>query len=275
MSVFQVRTGDLVTNIGHGVPFLIAECCNNFQGSIEIARAMIASAAEAGAHAVKFQHRGRLSFAQLLELRATAQQCGLHFLCTGYTMPGQAELVNKELVQTLKIGSAEATDVDYLRLVASLGLPTIVSTGCMTAADVEQIVDIFHEAGTPLALMHTVSIYPTPIEQANLCAFQQIDLMKRDYSIRRGDAIGYSDHTATIEAVTAAIVLGAQIVEMHFTLSRNLPGPDQCVSFEPPEFAAIARFARAWPTMRDNPRKEPLPEERTKIDLFRKEEWRR
>lgn len=270
MSVFQVRTGDRVTDIGHGASFLIAECCNNFQGSIGIAEEMIEAARVAGAHAVKFQHRGRLTFDQLQHLRTRAIGAGLHFLCTGYSTDGQDDLIRMGLVQTLKIGSAEATDFNLLRYVASHHIPTIVSTGCMTAMDVHSIVEIFHKADTPLALMHTVSIYPTPIEQANLCAFQETLVLHH-----MPQAFGYSDHTATIEAVTASIVLGAQLVEMHFTLSRNLPGPDQCVSFEPPEFASIARFARAWPTMRDNPRKEPLPEERTKIDLFRKEEWRR
>jgi len=270
MSVFQVRTGDRVTDIGHGASFLIAECCNNFQGSIGIAEEMIEAARVAGAHAVKFQHRGRLTFDQLQHLRTRAIGAGLHFLCTGYSTDGQDDLIRMGLVQTLKIGSAEATDFDFLRFVASHHIPTIVSTGCMTAADVWNIIKVFNAAKTPIALMHTVSIYPTPIEQANLCALQAVDLRYLS-----NFSIGYSDHTATIEAVTASIVLGAQLVEMHFTLSRNLPGPDQCVSFEPPEFASIARFARAWPTMRDNPRKEPLPEERAKIDLFRKKEFAR
>ena len=119
MSVFQVRTGDRVTDIGHGASFLIAECCNNFQGSIGIAEEMIEAARVAGAHAVKFQHRGRLTFDQLQHLRTRAIGAGLHFLCTGYSTDGQDDLIRMGLVQTLKIGSAEESR-QALASVASL-----------------------------------------------------------------------------------------------------------------------------------------------------------
>ena len=242
-----------------GSPYIIAECCNNFQNSIEIAEDMIYEAKRAGADAVKFQHRRRISTSQLNALGAAAQRAGLNFLCTAYDEAGVDELVELG-IQVLKVGSAEATNIPFLKHVASKGLPTIVSTGCMSAADVRSIDAVFEDI--PLAMMHTVSIYPTPPAQAGLFLLKNL-------------CDGYSDHTARLEVVAAAIAMGARIVEMHVTISRNLPGPDQQVSFEFPELRSLVEFARAWPEMSRAKPKVPLAEERVKIDQFRKPEWRR
>lgn len=248
--------------VGRGQrPYVVAECCNNFQGSMEIAKRMVTTARECGADAVKFQFRqlpGRIGIWDLGELRALAHATGLEFLCTAYTYDGLAFV--DPLVVAHKVGAAEVDDEAYLAEVVKRQKPVIVSTGGMS---MQALIDSPSlRSMAPVILLQCTSVYPTPLEDTHLGA------MTRLRALRAGGPVGYSDHTGRVDAVIAALALGADMVEVHFTLSRNLPGPDQACSHEPAALKAICEFARKRDAVLDST-KEFWPAEHEKLDLFR------
>lgn len=221
-------------------PFVIAECCNNFQGSMEIAKRMIEDAAMAGVDAVKFQHRRRLTLAQILQLADYAEIHKVEFMCTAYDAHGVDEI--DALVQRHKIGSAEVVDLGFVRHVASKDKPVIMSTGACTLEQVEAAVDAFESCAfaSELTLLQCTSEYPSPLEHTALGVMQT-------YRDRFRCQVGYSDHTGNPMLVAAAMALGANVIEVHFTLSRSLPGPDQVCSYTYDALRQISWFARRLP----------------------------
>lgn len=242
-------------------PIVIAECCNNFQGSLEVAKHMVAVARECGADAVKFQYRklpGRIGLYQLGELRALAHAVGLEFLCTAYTRESRAEI--DPLVVAHKVGAAEVADAGHLAHAASFGKPVLVSTGGMDLASI--VADETMRSLHPIIPLQCTSIYPCPLDRVHL------GVMQRLRALRAGGPVGYSDHTGRTEPCIAALTLGANLIEVHFTLSKALPGPDQACSHEPEQLRRICDFARLRAAMLDGT-KEFWPEEHEKLDLFR------
>jgi N,N'-diacetyllegionaminate synthase len=139
-----------------------------------------------------------------------------------------------------KIPSGEITNLPYLRHIGQLGKPIILSTGMATLADIEAAIDVLEQAGTARAnitVLHCTTEYPTPMAEVNLRAMQSIQQAF-------GVAVGYSDHTVGIEVAIAAVALGATVIEKHFTLDRNLPGPDHKASLEPAELKAMVDAIR-------------------------------
>lgn len=243
-------------------PVVIAECCNNFQNSLEVAKHMVTVARECGADAVKFQYRklpGRIGLYQLGELRALAHAVGLEFLCTAYTRESRAEI--DPLVVAHKVGAAEVADAGHVAHAASFGKPVLVSTGGMDLASI--VADETMRSLQPIIPLQCTSIYPCPLNHAHL------GVMSRLHVLRAGGPVGYSDHTGTLEAPVAALTLGANVIEVHFTLSKALPGPDQACSHEPEQLRRICDFARQRAAVLDAS-KEFLAEEHEKLDLFRK-----
>lgn len=250
---------------------IIAEAGVNHNGNLGIAFELIDAAASAGADYVKFQtfkaenlvtksaqkaeyqkincgeletqfemiKRLELSVSMHIELIEHCRKRGIEFLSTGFDIESLEFLVGLDM-PILKIPSGEITNLPYLRYIGGLGKPLIVSTGMATIDEVESAINALEMAGTPrnrITVLHCTTSYPTAMQDVNLLAMQTL----RD---RLGVWVGYSDHTKGIEVPIAAVALGASVIEKHFTLDRNLNGPDHKASLEPDELAAMVTAIR-------------------------------
>lgn len=251
--------------------FVIAEAGVNHNGSIEMALELVDAAAATGADAVKFQSfraellaapdapraayqqeatgdaGGQLEMLRALELstddhRRIAAHCrrrGIEFLSSPFDA-ASVELLATLGLERLKVPSGELVDVPYLRRVAALGLPLIVSTGMATLSEVGAALGVLQAAGCPrerVTVLHCSTEYPTPPADVNLRAM----ITLRD---ALGVAVGYSDHTEGTTVAVAAAALGAVVIEKHLTLDRSLPGPDHRASLEPGAFGDMVRAVR-------------------------------
>jgi len=262
--------------IGAAEPcFVAAEIGINHNGDMDLARSMIAAAAEAGASAVKFQNyytedflsdraltheyvsggktvvesqfdmfkRCELSAEQLDMLRDYTQSRGVEFFSTPTSERGLADLVRLG-VPLLKNGSDYLGHLPLIRSMARTGIPTVLSTGMATLEDVEDAVLAYREAGgRDLLLLHCTSSYPTPDADVNL---NKIGTLAAAFDC----LVGFSDHTWGTLAAQSACMLGACFVEKHFTTRRDLPGPDQRFSSTPEELAELIATIRRLETMR-------------------------
>lgn len=178
-----------------------------------------------------------LSYETFAEIKAYCDSLGIEFLSTPDEEESLDFLVSLGL-KRLKIGSGEITNVPFLRKVGSTGLDIILSTGMSTMAEVKNAYSILVNNGArSVSLLHCTSDYPCSFEDVNL---RVIDTLKKTFNTR----VGYSDHTQGIEISLAAVAIGAEIVEKHFTLDRTLPGPDHVVSIEPGELKMLVEKAR-------------------------------
>ncbi len=250
---------------------IIAEAGVNHNGDIGLAKQLIDVAAEAGADFVKFQtfnanrlvthtakkadyqtkntdgnesqhemlRRLELTSAMHHELIAHCALRNIGFFSTGFDIESVDLLVSLGHNQ-FKIPSGEITNLPYLRHIGRLRKPVILSTGMATLGDIEAAIEVLEEAGTArfnLTVLHCTTEYPTPMAEVNLRAMQS---MHRAFGV----AVGYSDHTQGIEVAIAAVAMGATVIEKHFTLDRNLPGPDHKASLEPAELKAMVKAIR-------------------------------
>jgi N-acetylneuraminate synthase len=273
--------------VGPGHPcFIIAEAGVNHNGKLPAALQLIDVAAEAGADAVKFQtfqsaknisplapkakyqaittgaEESQLEMVKKLELsaadhRALADHCrwrGILFLSTPFDTVS-ADLLHALQMPVFKVPSGEITNYDLLRHVARKGKPVIMSTGMSKLDEVRRAVDLMRGEGvTEMVLLQCVSNYPADPADANLRAMLT---MQREFEV----PVGYSDHTLGIEVALAAVALGACVIEKHFTLDRNLPGPDHRASSDPDELAALVRGVRKVESAMGSGRKEPAASE--------------
>lgn len=250
---------------------ILAEAGVNHNGDLELARQLIDVAAEAGADLVKFQtfnatrlatrsakkadyqakatdsqesqhemlRRLELTAEMHKELIAHCAARNIGFFSTGFDIESIDLLVS--LGQDhFKIPSGEITNLPYLRHIGRLGKAIILSTGMATMGEIEAAIDVLDQAGTSRAsitVLHCTTEYPTPMAEVNLRAMQSIHTAF-------GVAVGYSDHTRGIEVAIAAVAMGASVIEKHFTLNRNLPGPDHKASLEPDELKAMVTAIR-------------------------------
>lgn len=255
----------------HPRTLIIAEAGVNHNGDLAMARRLVEAAAAAGADVVKFQtfkaddlvspaarkaayqlaatggedsqhamlRRLELSEADHTELQELCEERGIEFLSTAFDLSSLDYLFGLG-VRRLKVPSGEITNLPYLRKVGASAKPVILSTGMSSLGDVEAALDALEQAGTPrdrCVLLHCTTEYPAPFSEVNLRAMQTL----RDAF---GTAVGYSDHTRGIEIAIAAVALGASVIEKHFTLDRDLPGPDHKASLEPQELAAMVAAVR-------------------------------
>ena len=250
---------------------IIAEAGVNHNGDLGLARQLIDAAADAGADLVKFQtfnasrqvtraaqkadyqtqttdskesqhdmlQRLELTEAMHLELIAHCATRSIGFFSTGFDIES-IDLLLGLGQDHFKIPSGEITNLPYLRHIGQLGKNTILSTGMATLGDIEAAIDVLEQAGTPrtsITVLHCTTEYPTSMAEVNLRAMQSIQ-------VAFGVAVGYSDHTQGIEVAIAAVAMGATVIEKHFTLDRNLPGPDHQASLEPAELMAMVTAIR-------------------------------
>ncbi|CAA6605003.1 N,N'-diacetyllegionaminic acid synthase [Rhodospirillaceae bacterium LM-1] len=248
--------------------FVIAEAGVNHNGDMALAHRLVDAAKAAGADAVKFQafvteelvtaHAPKADYQKVLtgadnrqfqmlkalelsaeqqgEIKAHCDRIGIAYLCTPYDYPS-AKMLDELDVAAFKIASTDTTNTPFLAYLAQFKRPVILSTGLSTLAEVEAAVGSLAEATGKLALLHCTSEYPAPPEQANLRAMKTL---ARAFGV----PTGFSDHTAGIGLSPAAVAAGACMLEKHFTLDRNLPGPDHQASVEPSELAELLRQVR-------------------------------
>jgi N,N'-diacetyllegionaminate synthase len=250
---------------------IIAEAGVNHNGDIGLAKKLIDAAAAAGADLVKFQtfnanrqvtriahkaayqaqatdsnesqhgmlRRLELSPDMHKELIAHCAARNIGFFSTGFDIES-VDLLLSLGQDHFKIPSGEITNLPYLRHIGRFGKAVILSTGMATLGEVEAAIDALEQAGTPRAnmtVLHCTTEYPTPMNEVNLRAMQCIHSAF-------GVAIGYSDHTQGLEVAIAAVAMGASVIEKHFTLDRNLPGPDHRASLEPAELKSMVTAIR-------------------------------
>ncbi|WP_457622714.1 N-acetylneuraminate synthase [Persephonella sp.] len=251
--------------------FIIAEAGVNHNGRIDIAKKLIDIAVDSGADAVKFQtfkaenlvnlyaemaeyqkkNLGKtksqldmlkeleLSFNDFEELKSYCDKRGIIFLSTPFDIESARFL--KELgLDIFKIGSGEITNYLLLKEIGSYRKKVILSTGMADLGEIEDALDVLIENGTEkedITVLHCNTEYPTPYEDVNLRAMLTI---KEAFKVK----VGYSDHTTGIEIPVAAAALGASVIEKHFTVDRDLPGPDHKASLEPDELKAMVRAIR-------------------------------
>lgn len=242
--------------------YIIAEAGVNHNGNLDLALKLCDAAKEAGVDCVKFQtwqtekivtrkaekatyqsenthdaEESQFDMLKKLELsyddfRIVQEHCkriGIDFLSTPDEEYSLAFLMNELNLPLIKIGSGEVTNIPYLRQMASYGKPIILSTGMATLAQVATAYDTLLAAGAPsVALLHCTTNYPCPMDEVNLRAMQT---MKEAFKCK----VGYSDHTMGTEIPIAAVAMGAEIIEKHFTLDRNMEGPDHKASLETQE----------------------------------------
>ena len=250
---------------------IIAEAGVNHNGDMSMAKHLIDAAVDAGADLVKFQtfsadrlatrqakkadyqnvttessetqHEmlGRLELSKKMhvELIDHCSMCDIGFFSTGFDIESVDLLVSLGISQ-FKIPSGEITNLPYLRHIGQFSKSVILSTGMATMDDIEAAIDVLEEAGTSrslITILHCTTEYPSPMEEVNLNAMKNLQAAF-------GVSVGYSDHTSGIEVAIAAVALGATVIEKHFTLNRNLPGPDHKASLEPDELKAMVTAIR-------------------------------
>lgn len=274
--------------VGRGhAPYFIAEIGNNHNGDFFLAKRSIEEAAKAGAHAVKFQKRSipdvfakelrdkpqtkeeirgktygeyreglEFSFDEFVRLKEIAEFNKVAFFATPFDIPS-VDFLEKVGIPFYKIASFDVTNLPLLDYVARTKKPIILSTGTASLEEIDEAVSTILQHHPLLAILHCVSVYPSPDELINLSS---IKALERRYSPL---PIGYSGHEQDIFPSIASIILGASIIERHFTLSKKLPGPDHAsVSIEPSLFADMVATAGRTRKLLGSSRKVILEEEK-------------
>tara|TARA_B110001469_G_C9647825_1_gene328570 strand:- start:3179 stop:4201 length:1023 start_codon:yes stop_codon:yes gene_type:complete len=251
---------------------IIAEAGVNHNGDIKLAKKLIDAASEAKVDYVKFQSfkadklvspeakkadyqiknigdnddsqyqmlkQLELSSEDHLELISYCNSKNISFFSTAFDVDGISYLSSLNL-NVFKIPSGELTNFPYLKAIANTRLPVILSTGMANIEEIEKAVNVLVSNGTKknlITVLHCNTEYPTPMKDVNLKAMLTI-------KEKLGVSIGYSDHTLGIEVPIAAVAMGAQVIEKHFTLDRNMKGPDHRASLEPHELKEMVKSIR-------------------------------
>ena len=246
-------------------PLVIAEVGINHEGDVGKALALVDAAAEAGAELIKFQchitdkemiatdmkpgdisdeslwdiiKRCELNEDEERKVQARCRERGIINLSTPFSREAADRLLEMD-VPGFKIGSGECNNLPLIDHIARMGRPMIVSTGMNDLASVRETAAVIQKHGTPFALLHCTSMYPTPYEKVRLGGIT--DLM----NAFPGVPVGLSDHSYNIYTCLGAVALGASLLEKHFTMSRSWPGPDIGISIEPDELKHLVEGSKA------------------------------
>lgn len=274
---------------------IIAEAGVNHNGDLGLAKKMAVVAKNAGADIVKYQtavpelviskfaqkadyqkeqtgdgesqldmvRRIHFGFAQHRELKEYCDSIGIQYLSAAFDLPSVDFLASLNLPM-FKIPSGEITNLPYLERIAACGKPVLLSTGMSEPAEIEAALQVLRRGGAgEVTVLHCNTEYPTPAKDANLKAM--LDIRERF-----GCPVGYSDHTLGIEADIAAVALGAEVIEKHFTLDKNMPGPDHKASLSPSELMEMVCAVRRTERMLGSGHKEVSESERKNIAVARK-----
>lgn len=276
---------------------IIAEAGVNHNGSLKIAKKLIDTAKDCGVDAVKFQtftaekivtnnapkaayqkrttdsnesqyemlKKLELSLDDHKELILYCQRKAIQFLSSPFDL-GSIDLLDELGLNIFKIPSSEIINLPYLRKIGRLNKSVILSTGMADLGEIEDALDVLVGYGTSkdkITVLHCNTEYPTPFEDVNLKAMLSI---KNAFNI----SVGFSDHTKGIEVPLAAVALGAEIIEKHFTLDKFMEGPDHQASLEPDELKRLVIAIRNIEKSLGNGNKKPAPSELINIPVVRK-----
>lgn len=275
--------------------FIIAEAGVNHNGKVDLAMQLVDKAVEAGADCVKFQtfitenemvkdaekaeyqknstgdtenefemvKKLELSFEEFRQIKAYCEQKNILFLSTPFDLDS-IDFLDSLDIFCWKIPSGEITNLPYLIKIAKTKRDIIMSTGMCELDEVRQAVRILEENGAgKITLLHCNTEYPTPYEDVNL---QAMDTLHKEFQLE----IGYSDHTSGIEVPIAAVARGAAVIEKHFTLDRNMEGPDHKASLEPNELKKMIISIRNIEKALGSGEKKPSNSEKKNISVARK-----
>ena len=272
--------------------FIIAEAGVNHNGSLELAKKLVDKALEAGVDCIKFQtfksenlvsmsaqmaeyqkeNLGKdesqykmlkeleISFEEFKELKEYCKEKNIMFLSTPFDLES-CDFLNDLDMKIFKIPSGEITNLPYLRKINSFGKKVILSTGMANLNEIQDALNVLKDC--EVSLLHCTTEYPCPYDNVNLNA---IDTLRKEFKLE----VGYSDHTQRIEVPIAAVAKGATIIEKHFTLDRNMEGPDHKASLEPNELKQMVTSIRNIEKAFGNGIKEPQESEKKNIEIARK-----
>ncbi|EDP6893765.1 N-acetylneuraminate synthase [Campylobacter lari] len=276
---------------------VIAEAGVNHNGDMNLAKKLIEVASEAGADYVKFQtfrtelcisknaqkaeyqlkttshEESQFDMIKKLELSKQdhevliehCKKCNIKFLSTAFDLESIDLLVGLG-VEIFKIPSGEITNLPYLKKIAKLNKNIILSTGMTSLGEIEMALDVLIDNGTQrnkITILHCNSEYPTPFKDVNLKAMQTI---KEAFKL----PVGYSDHTLGVTIPIAAVAMGACVIEKHFTLDKNMQGPDHLASLNPDELKTMVQSIRELEQALGNGIKKPSESETKNINIGRK-----
>lgn len=284
----EIKAGKISNNC-----FIIAEAGVNHNGSVELAKELVNAAKEAGADAVKFQtfktknlvtkdarkaeyqiknsgeesqyemiKKLELSPDEFWEIAKYAEDKGIIFLSSPFDAES-VDLLDKIDIPAFKIASGEITNFPLLKCIAKKQKPVILSTGMSTIGEVEEALNLIEKYNDDIILMHCLTNYPAKKEDANLNVIKTLE-----YTFKR--PVGFSDHTSGIEMSVAAVALGSCVIEKHFTIDKNLPGPDHKASLEPHELSEMVKAIRNIEKGLGNGIKKPTDDEIKIKKLVRK-----
>ena len=269
---------------------IIAEAGVNHNGSLELAKKLIDIAKYSGADIIKFQtfisekvvskhakkadyqkkndtsgesqlemvKKLELSFDEFVELKEYCNKKSIEFLSTAFDFDSIDFLYSLGM-HRWKIPSGDITNLPYLTKIARLNKPIILSTGMSTMSEIRKSISVLKENGAgDLTVLHCTTEYPTP--------FKAMLSIKEEFGVK----VGYSDHTKGIEVPIAAVALGATVIEKHFTLDRNMEGPDHMASLEPNELKAMVDAIRNIESALGNSVKQPAKTEKKNMVVARK-----
>lgn len=277
-----------------GRVLIIAEAGVNHNGSLEMAKQLVDTAHECGADIVKFQtakldslvsksaqmadyqkknigvngsqkemlKKLLLSYDEFVEIAHYCKEVGIIFLSTPFDIESIHFL--NDMQDIWKVPSGEITNYPYLVEIAKTGKKVILSTGMAEMNEIQAAINVLNENGaTDITILHCTTEYPVPIKDVNLNAMKTL-------KERLGYPVGYSDHTLGIEVDLAAVALGAEVIEKHFTLNRDFPGPDHKASLEPDELKAMVDGIRKLELALGSTEKKPSEAEVRNREVARK-----
>lgn len=275
--------------------FIIAEAGVNHNGSFELAKKLVDKAVWAGADCIKFQtfnsknlvsknaqkaeyqkkttdssesqldmlKKLELSKEEFIELRDYCNQKGIMFLSTPFDLES-IDFLASIGVKTWKVPSGEITNYPFLRAIGKRKESVIMSTGMCTLDEVRDAIEVLKTFGTSdITLLHCTTEYPAPYDSVNLKAMLTL---QNEF----GFNVGYSDHTNGIEVPVAAVAMGASVIEKHFTLDKNMEGPDHKASLEPEELKQMVQSIRNVELALGDGKKQPSDAEKKNIVIARK-----
>lgn len=275
--------------------YIIAEAGVNHNGNFGLAIELIDAAVAAGADCVKFQtfipekviskyavkaeyqkkatgenenqldmvRKLSLSYEDFKELKGYCEKVGIEFLSTPFDLES-IEFLHALGMKQWKIPSGEMTNLPYLIKIAQTGWPIIMSTGMCDLEEIEAAMNVLQENGAgEISLLHCNTEYPTPMRDVNL---QAMNTLQQKFGVK----VGYSDHTEGIEVAIAAAARGAAIIEKHFTLDKNMEGPDHKASLDPDELKAMVVTIRNIEKAIGDGEKTASPSEKKNIAIARK-----
>lgn len=275
--------------------YIIAEAGVNHNGSLELAKKLVDSAKDSGADCIKFQtfiakniasknadkaeyqkqqinsdesqlemlSKLELTFNEFVELNEYCNSKKIEFLSTAFDFES-IDFLKSLNMKKWKIPSGDITNLTYLIKIAKLNKPVILSTGMSTMDDIRKAIHVLRDNGSgEITVLHCTTEYPTPFEDVNLKAMETI---YKEFDV----SVGYSDHTRGIEIPIAAAAMGATVIEKHFTLDRNMEGPDHKASLEPAELKAMVSAIRNVEKAIGTGEKKPAESEKKNMVIARK-----